>query len=146
MNRDIEAYLHEHIPLTRHLGIQVVSRDERAVVLSAPLEPNINHRSTAFGGSIASVGILASWTLLNFRLRDEGLQSRLVIQHSTVDYLEPVASAFEAVSFAPDEAAWERFTRMLKRRRKARIILASELRAGEKLVAKHTGAFVALYP
>lgn len=146
MNRDIEAYLYEHIPITKHLGIRVVSRDEHAVVLSAPLEPNINHRSTAFGGSIASVGILASWTLLNFRLRDEGLQSRLVIQHSTVDYLEPIDTAFEAVSHAPDAADWERFTRTLKRRSKARIIMASEVRIGEMLVAKHTGAFVALYP
>jgi hypothetical protein len=38
---DLEKYLHEHIPISQHMGIQVVRADLECVTLSAPLEPNI---------------------------------------------------------------------------------------------------------
>ena len=39
------AYIHEHIPMTVAMGAEVEFYDGREVVVSAPLEPNRNHRS-----------------------------------------------------------------------------------------------------
>ena len=50
----IERYLHEHIPLTTHMEVGVDRIDDTGVRLTAPLAPNINHRQTAFGGSVAA--------------------------------------------------------------------------------------------
>ena len=61
------------------MQVAVVSAAADAVTLSAPLAPNINHRSTAFGGSVSTLAILSAWSLVNLRLRAEGLRSRLVI-------------------------------------------------------------------
>ena len=47
---ELEAYLHEHIPLSKAMGVSVVSVEEGIVILRAPLAPNINHRETVFGG------------------------------------------------------------------------------------------------
>jgi hypothetical protein len=48
---ELERYLHEHIPLTRAMALGVVAITADAVILQAPLQPNINHRATVFGGS-----------------------------------------------------------------------------------------------
>jgi thioesterase domain-containing protein len=46
---DLQQYLHEHIPLSKAMSVKVVSVDLDTVMLSAPLQPNINHRETVFG-------------------------------------------------------------------------------------------------
>ncbi|MET0363375.1 MAG: YiiD C-terminal domain-containing protein, partial [Sphingobium sp.] len=52
MDRDsLQAYLHRQIPLSAAMQVSVQSAALESVTLSAPLEPNINHKSTAFGGS-----------------------------------------------------------------------------------------------
>lgn len=59
---EINTYLEEHIPITRHLGVRLVLRDASGLRLAMPLASNLNHRQSAFGGSIGSLGILAGWT------------------------------------------------------------------------------------
>ena len=81
----VEAYLHEHIPLSAAMGTRVVRADPAEVRLEAPLEPNLNHRATAFGGSVAALAILAGWTVVHLRLRTEGVEARTVIQRSDED-------------------------------------------------------------
>jgi thioesterase domain-containing protein len=97
----VEAYLHEHIPLSRALGLKVTGYDGKAVRLWAPLAPNLNHRQTAFGGSLSALGILAGWTLLHIKLGAGGDPPQLVIQRSETDYSVPVDSDFTAVCALP---------------------------------------------
>jgi thioesterase domain-containing protein len=61
----VEAYLHEHIPLSGNMVVRVVCCDESGVTPAAPLEPNINHRHTMFGGSVSALAIRAAWTWLH---------------------------------------------------------------------------------
>src|SRR5512134_691172 len=96
--RELERFLHENIPLSKAIGIEVQESDSEHVILSAPLVPNINHHSTVFGGSASAVAILAAWALLYIRLRQAGLQHRLVIQKNTMVYERPIADAFVASS------------------------------------------------
>jgi thioesterase domain-containing protein len=141
---DLEAYLHEHIPISQHMGIQVVRADLECVTLSAPLEPNINHKSTVFGGSCASVAMLAAWSLVLLRVKDAGRDARIVIQHGSIDYLAPIDGAFSATSNTPEQAIWDRFLRALERGRPARIELAADVESGSKLVATMAGSYAAL--
>jgi thioesterase domain-containing protein len=141
---ELEAYLHEHIPISDHMGIQVVRADLESVTLSAPLEPNINHRSTVFGGSCASVAMLAAWSLVLLRVRDAGRDARIVIQRGSVDYLSPIDGAFSATSRSPEEATWVRFLRSLERGRPARVELTAEVESASRLVARMAGSYAAI--
>lgn len=114
---ELEQYLHAHIPLSRAMAVSVVSVEASAVVLSAPLGPNINHREAVFGGS-ASLG---AWALLQVRLRNEGIASRLVIQRNTMEYERPILGEFTARSSFEQPEQWQQFVQMLKRKGKARI-------------------------
>jgi thioesterase domain-containing protein len=111
----LQAYLHEHIPLSAAMGTTVVEAGPAAVCLGAPLESNLNHRGTAFGGSVATLAILAGWALVHLRLRSEGVEARTVIQRSDVAYVRTIEGAFEARAVAPAEHDWTRFRSALSR-------------------------------
>lgn len=141
---ELESYLHEHIPITHHMGIQVVRADLRGVTLSAPLEPNINHHDTVFGGSCASVAMLAAWSLVLLRVRGAGRNAPIVIQHGEMDYLAPIDAAFSATAISPDEAVWERVLRALERGRPARVELTAEVECASRLVARMAASYAAV--
>ncbi len=88
--RELQQYLHEHIPLSKAMGVEVLAATPESAKLSAPLAPNINHRDTVFGGSAAALASLSAWSLLHIRLRQEGIGSRIVIQKSALDYERPI--------------------------------------------------------
>ncbi len=142
-SKEIEKYLHDQIPATRYMGISLVSRQPDEIRFSAPLEPNLNHRQTAFGGSIATMGILAGWAFIHFNLKELGLSSRLVIKKSTIDFLSAITGGFEASCKAPNPENWEIFLKNLKQYKMARLNLVSELYFLEKVAARHHGVYVA---
>ena len=127
------------------MGVRVLEVEPTRVRLIAPLKPNVNHRETFFGGSAAALATLAAFALAHRRLEEEaGLDAHLVIQRSTMEYLEPAAAEVEAECVAPQAEVWTKLVRTIRRWGKGRIELAVELRAKGKVVGSFVGAFVAL--
>lgn len=141
---DLQSYLHEHIPLSKAMSVKVVSVCFDTVTLSAPLQPNINHRETVFGGSASALAILSAWCLVHTRLKSEGITSRLVIHENSMSYDKPITGEFTAVSRLQDEELWPRFKAMLHRKGKARISVTAELMFQGDVTGRFTGEFVAL--
>ncbi len=140
---DLEQYLHEHIPLSRAMGVTVVEATGTTLLLKAPLGPNINHRETVFGGSASALAILAAWSLLHLRLRAEGFHCRLVIQRNTMAYELPIPGDFTAQASLDPQADWAAFARMLTRRGKGRIATCAVLSFEGQPVGRFSGDFVA---
>jgi thioesterase domain-containing protein len=140
---ELEHYLHTHIPLTAAMGIEVVSSSSQLVALRAPLAPNINVHHTAFGGSLATLGITASWSVLYLRLEEEAVAAQLVIHRSETEFLLPVSDTFEAHARI-DANAWQSFATMFKRRGKARVSVTADIVVHDRVAARITGEFVAL--
>lgn len=141
---ELERYLHARIPLAAAMEVSVRSATFDAVVLSAPLGPNINHMGTVFGGSASALGILAAWSLLHVRLMAEGLACDVVIQANEMDYDLPIDDAFTARSGLVDPAAWPLFLKTLARRKRARIEVQSSLLHHDAVAGRFKGKFVAL--
>lgn len=140
----VQQYLHDHIPLSKAMQVEVVSVKTDEVVLSAPLAPNINHKETVFGGSASAVAILAAWSLLHTKLKSAAVNSQLVIQSNTMNYLLPINGTFTARSFIEGAADWPRFVRTLERKGRARIAVTAVLEYDGQQVGRLTGEFVAL--
>lgn len=140
----LEDYLHRQIPLSAAMQVSVRSASTDSVVLRAPIEPNINHESTVFGGSASAVATLAAWTLLHVRLRAAEIPCHLVIQSNRMDYDRPIHGAFEAKATLPDPDAWPGFLAMLIRRKRARIGARSVLLFDDAVAGRFEGRFVAL--
>ena len=136
--------MREQIPLAGAIGVRVLESSHEQVRIEAPLGPNVNHRSTAFGGSVAALAILTGWALVHTSLTREGSSARTVIQESSMRYDAPIAAAFTAVCEAPEPEAWARFTRTLARRGRARIRLAVRVESAGVVAARGEAAYVAL--
>jgi len=141
---ELAHYIHEHIPLSKAMGVSVVAVEDDAIILQAPLEPNLNHRQTVFGGSASALAILASWALLHVRLQAAGIADRLVIQHNTMEYQHPILGQFTARSMLERPDAWRQFTVMLARRGRARITVVAVLEHMGRVAGRFSGQFVAL--
>jgi len=141
---ELQRYLHEHIPLSSAMQASVVASTPEAVELRAPLEPNINHRATAFGGSVSALAILAAWSLLHLRLKTVQKSCRLVIQRNSMEYELPIAGAFTARSTLEEPAEWEAFLRILARKGRARIAVRAIVASEGAAVGRFVGEFVAL--
>ena len=140
----LQKYLYAQIPLSRALGVRVEEVGPERMRLSAPLQPNLNHRQTAFGGSVSSLAVLAGWSWLLARLAERSPVPAVVIQQQTVEYLKPIDDAFEAICTAPSAAAWQRFERALAARGRARLELTAEVRCRALCAATFRGLYVAL--
>jgi thioesterase domain-containing protein len=130
------------------MAVRVTQADTlQGIRLVAPLEPNLNHRHTVFGGSVVTLAITAAWGLVHFGLREADLESRVVIQRGDTEYLLPLATEFEAFAAPIPPETWERFLRTLTRRGRARITVSVELREAHTdapIAATFTGDYVAL--
>ena len=141
---ELEQYLHTQIPICWAMGVSVGEANDLAVELEAPLGVNINHQSTAFGGSLSAVAILSAWSLLHLRLISSRMPSRLVIQRNSMEYLKPAHGAFTARAQVKDLAAWPEFVRMLSLKGRARLHMVSVVTSESHVVARLAGEFVAL--
>jgi thioesterase domain-containing protein len=130
MSRLLEEVLHHDIPLTRDMAVKVISWQNHSLRLHLPLEPNINHKSTLFGGSLYCGAVLAGWGWLYLRLKEAGIDDgHIVIQEGQISYPLPVKTDGVAICDAPDDATWERFVKMYQRRGRARLSLATRIAA-----------------
>jgi thioesterase domain-containing protein len=140
---ELTQYIHEHIPLSRAMGVVVVAVEDEAVLLQAPLAPNINHQHSVFGGSASALAILAGWALLHVRLHAEGSAARLVIQRNMMEYERPILGSFTARATLEHPDRWRQFTNMLARKGKARVTAQAVLEHRGEIVGKLSGQFVA---
>ncbi len=143
--RVLEAFLHEKIPLTRAMGLHVVESNAHRLVLTAPLDKNINHLGTAFGGSLHALPTLACYAGLWTLLREAGVDGHVVVKRSSAFYRAPVATELRAIWERPPAGAVKDFLSNLKRHKKARMELKAEVEGtnGKPAVEFH-GTFVAL--
>jgi thioesterase domain-containing protein len=139
-----ERYLHEHIPISAAMGFRVARADLEAVELFAPLEPNVNHRNTVFGGSSISLAILAAWTLVHLHTQALPGEHRVVIRRGEMDYTAPIGGEFRARADSPGMDAWRRFADTLARRSKAQISLTAAVTGGGLTAGSFTATFAAL--
>ncbi len=141
---EVTRYLHEHIPLTAAMQVEVTNLSDDTVTLFAPLAPNINHRDTVFGGSASSLAIMSAWTLLHLKLRAFGLEVRIVIHRSAMEYSKPIVADFTSTSTFRSAADWPQFRKLLDRRGKARVEMQSILTCQGVEVGTFSGHYVAM--
>jgi len=138
----LQVTFDHEIPITGHIGIRVESYDGKRLVLSAPLKPNINHKATAFAGSLNSLVTLAGWGLIWLLLREWNISATTVIQDSACNYRRPVTRDFTATCVKPDEAELAYFARMLREKGRARLELQAEMRENDLVAVSFSGRYV----
>ncbi|QLG87443.1 YiiD C-terminal domain-containing protein [Chitinibacter bivalviorum] len=138
----LEKTLHVEIPLTREIGISVISASTQLVELAAPLSPNINHKCTAFGGSLYAVAVLAGWSMVFARLHAAGIHAHIVIQDAQIEYLLPVVETISARCELAEDDEFARCLKLFERKGRGRIALAVEIVTQQGVAVKFSGNYV----
>ncbi|MCH1429866.1 MAG: thioesterase [Chlamydiales bacterium] len=143
-SRELEDYLKQHIPITSSMDISVAKISEEVPTLNFSLKANLNHKKTAFGGSIHALATLSCWSFVHLLLKKESINSEIVIASSSMAYLKPIRSDFTAECNKPSTEQLQRFIKCLKSKNRARLKLSSSVLDNNRLLcARFEGAFVA---
>jgi thioesterase domain-containing protein len=118
---ELQAYLHQKIPVAAFMQIAVSVLREDQVELSAPLEPSLNVHGTLFGGSAASLALLAAWALAHLRTQAIGLHAPLLVRRHEMQYLRPVIGRVAATAYFSTDSAWPRFVEQLQSQGRGRL-------------------------
>ncbi|HTL69549.1 MAG TPA: YiiD C-terminal domain-containing protein [Lacunisphaera sp.] len=142
--QQLEQFLHGKIPLTRAMGLHVAASGAR-IVLEAPLDKNVNHLGTAFGGSLHTLPTLAGYAAVWTLLGEAGLDGHVVVKRSSAYYRQPVTGTLRAVCERPAPEIVNAFIADLRRHRKARMELNAVVEGTDgKPAVEFTGTFVAV--
>lgn len=137
----LQQLLYKHIPLAQHMGVIIERFDGQNFSLTAPLEPNINDKDTAFGGSLYSIAVLCGWGMLQMKCLEAKLKVETVIHKAQVKYLIPVTGNFIAKT-SIDENEWELILPILREGKKIRIPLNVEIFCDGEKVLSFIGKYV----
>jgi thioesterase domain-containing protein len=142
---ELEKFLHAKIPLTAAMGIRVIETGPRQLVLEAPLEPNVNHLGSVFGGALHTLPTLACYAALWTLLVEGGVDGHVIVKKSHAHYRQPVRGTFRAVCQRPPPDIARDFVDDLRRFKKARMDLESLVEdTGGKPAVEFHGSFVAV--
>ena len=140
--RRLQPTMHAAIPLTGAIGIRAVAYDREGLLLSAPLAQNINDKRTVFSGSLNAVLTLAGWGLIWLLLEEQQLSGAIVIQDSTIKYLQPVRRDFVARGHMPERSEIEQLQSTLRKRGRARLSVQAQIWEDNALRVTFTGRYV----
>ena len=132
----VEEFLHQRIPLAKAMNCRVIDSTHDAMSINTPRFANTVEGQTLFAGSIMTVGVFASWTLLQIALRRlDYLPITQLINSKWSIISSPVSasSEFNAHCSLPSDKEWQQFLRMLSRKGSATVALNVSLEDKSKI-------------
>ncbi len=141
---ELQVYLYEQIPMAKALGILVKKVELKCIILQAPLDVNINHKKTVFGGSLYSIATLACWSLAFLNAKQLNIKCEIVISKGEIDYKSSVTGDFEVTCQIEDEKAYAQFCDRLTKRNLSRLSLTAQIQEKGLIAVEYKGDFVAI--
>jgi thioesterase domain-containing protein len=142
---ELEKILKTGIPISEVMGIHDLKISGSELSLQIPIEPNLNHKQTMFGGSLYSACALACYGLFLAGLRQHSVPTNdIVISAGSMRYLAPVRQAALVKARWESDKDMEKFFRSLQTKKKARVLMRAQIFVGEINCAEFSGHFVAI--
>lgn len=79
MLENFQNILHQEIPLTNDMGLELIKFNGLTLQVKAPLQNNINDKGSVFGGSSSALMIIAAWSLIKLNCQNNDIQADIVI-------------------------------------------------------------------
>ena len=127
ISKKLKQFFIDHLPITQFMGLEVESYDGETLILTAPLEPNINDKQTAFGGSLYNTAVMACWGMIYLKTQERNIQCNQVVTEGSMKYIAPVYGRIRAICHAPSEKELSAFFDHFERKGRARIGLEAAI-------------------
>jgi thioesterase domain-containing protein len=140
----LTVFFDTHLPIAEYMGLNVESYDGKTLVLNAPLNPNINDKLTAFGGSLYNVAVLACWGIVYLKVGEYELDCDMVVTKGNVAYKAPVKGEIRAICHAPEQEQIKAFVQEFREQGRAKIALESTIECSGNLAVEFAGQYAIL--
>ena len=137
---ELEATIHQLIPLSVAMGVTVASFEDDLLTLEAPLAPNINHQMSAFGGSLSALSALAGWGMVQLQIGKMHIVGNTVVGRSEAVFLRPVLKHLTCRCRLPNDFAV--FQQKLLARGKYSVLLTTEMIEDGEITMTTSSQFV----
>ena len=136
----LQDKLHSEIPMSKYMQVKVVRANQEEIELECDLAPNHNHVGTAFGGSLATLMVLAAYCQLFEIINETG---HVLLKNTSMNFIYPVEEKLRAVCKAPALDQVQKFQEAYAKKGKARLELSSQIvLADGRIACQMTGEFV----
>jgi len=142
--KEAQEYLHNEIPITRQMGIEVQNLNNEEVRLGAPLALNANHFNSAFGGSVDSLFLTAGWAYLRLITHHYKPDPTIIGNRSETTFYRPITRDFAAKLVMPEKKTVKKFLKDYDKKGKAKIVLQAIIEEQGKKYASFEGTYVLL--
>lgn len=140
----LTEFFDDHLPITEYMGLTVEHYDGQQLVLHAPLGPNINDKSTAFGGSLYNAAVMACWGMIYLQTQSRGIQCNQVVAEGKVKYRAPVHGDIRAIANCPPPEQLQAFYDAFNANGKASIWLTSTIECSGRVAVEFEGKYAIL--
>ncbi len=134
------------ITLYKHLGLRAMRISSHEAVFHADLSQNLNHKQTAFGGSLYAGAVTAAYSLVLALLQQHQVTTEdIVIAQASIRYLRPIAEDYEVRAIfvkAMDVASEKKWVRHLTDEGKNKIAVKTLICVDGKKAVEFIGKFV----
>lgn len=143
--KKLNEYILSNIPILTSVNLSVTDITENSIKLFAPLYENRNHYGSAFGGSIATIGIVAGWAILTYKIKEEKVPATLVIKSSHTEYKRPVKDEFYA-EVKIENNDWENLKTKFTEKGKSGLEVTSRIISNGEVCAEQKSVYVCITP
>lgn len=127
ISEKLKQFFLDHLPITQFMGLEVESYDGDTLILTAPLEPNINDKQTAFGGSLYNAAVMACWGMVYLKTQEKNIDCNQVVAEGSMKYIAPVSGRIRAICHAPGEEELTAFFASFDLKGRAKITLEAAI-------------------
>lgn len=141
ISHKLTEFLEAHVPATQYMGFQLNEYNGHALSLSAPLEPNINDKQTAFGGSLFSLCVMCCWGMIYLKTQEKNIQCNQVVTESNISFLAPVDGKIIATCTSPSDDDLREFFERFETRGRSKISLTAEVQCNGNTAVQFSGQY-----
>ena len=143
MIQELQNKLYNEIPLTKMMELQIKDFNINELITTAPLEPNINDKGTAFGGSLSTLSIISAWSLCWLISKELGFDSNnIVIIKNETSFRKPVTNDIICHTKKPSLQEIKILKQKLENKKSASIKIESQIIEDGKICVDFVGYYV----
>lgn len=143
MIQKLQTKLHNEIPLTKLMQLQIKEYNHKQLITTAPLEININDKGTAFGGSLSTMTIISSWSICWLISNELGYDCKnIVVIKNENCYLKPVTKNITCYTQKPSQTEIDIVKTKLKEKGSASIKITSSIIENNEVCVEFEGVYV----
>ena len=140
---ELQKKVHNEIPLTKLMNINIKEYNEKQLITTAPLNININDKGTAFGGSLSTMTIISSWSLCWLISKELGFNSKnIVVIKNENSYKKPVTKDIVCYTQKPSQQEIATLKEKLQTKKSASIKINSIIIENNETCVEFQGYYV----